>query len=187
MKRILLFALIISISLSLCACGEKDTNPVAKEVKDYRFTLDALQDTFCDEKGSFTVSGTTATTHDWDYSGYYDRGITAEIAEENKITSIKIEYTDLDTKVYKSSENLSKFLKGDTGDLSAWNYLMLVPLYDLRDMMMLVGANDSEITVDLITNLVEKGASFEKNNWTVLIDIGDSSVTFTAEYSTVVE
>lgn len=187
MKRILLFLLIISISLSLCTCGEKDTNPVAKEVKDYRFTLDLLQDTFCDEEGSFTVSGTTATTHDWAYSNYYDRVITAEIAGENKVTSVKIEYTDLDTKVYKSAETVSKFLSGDTGDLSAGNYLRLVPLYDLSDMLMLVGANDSEITVTLITNLVEKGASFEKNNWSVWVDIGDSSMTFTAEYSTAVE
>lgn len=187
MKRILLYVLIISISLSLCACGEKDNNPVAKEVKDYRFTLDALQDTFCDEEGSFTVSGTTATTHDWAYSNYYDRVITAEIAGENKVTSVKIEYTDLDTKVYKSSETVSKFLNGDTGDWSAGNYLRLVPLYDLRDMMMLVGTNDSEITVELMSNLIENEVSFEKNNWTVFVDIGDSNMIFTAEYSTVVE
>lgn len=185
MKRILSFLLIVSICLSLCACGEKDNNPVVKEVIDYRFTLDMLQDTFCDDEGRLTVSGTTATTHDWAYSSYYNRVITAEIAEENKITSVKIEYTDMDTKAYKSSEVLDKFLKDDTGDLSAWNYLMLVPLYDLRDMITLVGANDSEITVELVSNLVEKGTSFEKNNWMVFVDIGDSSVTFTAEYNTV--
>ena len=184
MKRILLFVLIISITLSLCACSEQDNNPAAKEVKDYRFTLDALQNTFCDEEGSFTVSGTTATTHDWGFSSYYDRVITAEMTEENKITRVKMEYTDLDTGAYKSSEALSKFLKDD-GSISARDYLTLVPLYDLRELMMLVGAKDSEITEKQISNLVEKGTSFEKNNWTVFVDVGNRSVTFTAEYSTV--
>ena len=184
MKKFLSFVLIISIGLSLCACGKGGSNSVAK---DYRFTLNVLQDTFCSDGGEFTVSGTTATTDDWDFSGYYDRVITAEMAEEDKINSITIKYTDLDTNAYKSSEILSKFLKGDTGDLSAWNYLTLLPLYDLRDMMVLAGAQDSELTVELISDLIENGTSFEKNNWTVLVDIGDSSVTFTAEYDTVVE
>lgn len=182
MKRILLFLLIISISLSLCACGEKGTNPVAKEVKDYRFTLDALQNTFCDDEGTFTVSGTTATTYDWDYSGYYDRIITAEMVEENKITSITIEYTDLDTEAYKSSEILSKFLKGDTAELSAWKYLSLVPLYDLKDMIMLVGANDSEVTTKLMMDIIENGVSFSKNSWTIQAIIGDDCVSFVANY-----
>ena len=182
MKRILLFVLMMSISLSLCACGEKDSAAAGKEAKDYRFTLDALQDTFCDDNGTFSVSGTTATTHDWEFSGYYNRVITAETAEENKITSVKLEYTDLDTGAYKSSESLGKFLKDD-GSISAWDYLMLVPLYDLRDMMMLAGAKDSEITVKMISDLVEKGTSFEKNNWTISVDVADSRVTFIAEYS----
>lgn len=187
MKKVISLVLVLVMCLSLCACGEKGDNVVVKEVKDYRFTLDVLQDTFCGDDGAFTVSGTTAITHDWDFSNFYDRVITAEIADETKVSSITMEYTDLDTKAYKSSEILRKFLKGDTGELSAGNVLKLMPLYDLKDMMMLVGAEDSEITVELISNLVEKGTSFEKNNWTVSVDIDDSSVTFTAEYSTVAE
>lgn len=185
MKRILSFLLIVSICLSLCACSEKDNNPVEIEAKDYRFTLDALQDAFCGDNGKFSVSGTTATTGDWAYSNYYGRVISAEIAEENKISSVKMEYTDIDTGAYKSSESISKFLKDD-GSISAWDYLTLVPLYDLRDLMTLVGAKDSEITEKQISNLVEKGTSFEKNNWTISVVVGDSSVTFTAEYSAVV-
>lgn len=185
MKKLLLFFLIISISLSFCACGDQTSSPVAKEVKDYRFTLDALQNAFCDDNRKFSVSGTTATTQDWAYSNYYGRVISAEIAEEYKITSVKMEYTDLDTGAYKSPEALSKFLKDD-GSISAWDYLTLVPLYDLRDLMTLVGAKDSEITEKQISNLVEKGTSFEKNNWTICVNVGDSSVTFTAEYSAAV-
>ena len=184
-KLCLLLALLIMVTC-IVGCGEKDNNIKTEETKDYSIAFNKLQNTFCDDNGKFAVSGTTATTHDWAYSNYYGRVITAEIFEENKITSFKIEYTDLDTQAYKSSEAISKFLKDD-GSISAWDYLMLVPLYDLRDMMMLVGAKDSEITVKLISGLIEKGTSFEKNNWTVFVDIGDSSVTFSAEYGTEVE
>ena len=184
MKRRCLFITLLIMILCFTGCAKTDNTVPTEEAKDYRIAFSKLQNTFCDNNGKFSVSGTTATTHDWEFSSYYDRVITAEISEENKITSFKIEYTDLDTQAYKSSEALSKFLKDD-GSISAWDYLMLVPLYDLKDMMTLVGAEDSEITAKLISNLVEKGTSFEKNNWTILVDVGDSSVTFTAEYSAV--
>lgn len=184
MKRRCLFITLLIMILCFTGCAKTDNTVPTEEAKDYRIAFSKLQNTFCDDNGKFSVSGTTATTHDWEFSNYYDRVITAEISEENKITSLKIEYTDLDTQAYKSSEALSKFLKDD-GSISAWDYLMLVPLYDLKDMMTLVGAKDSEITAKLISNLVEKGTSFEKNNWTILVDVGDSSVTFTAEYSAV--
>lgn len=185
MKKIcFLLAVLVMISC-LSGCGEKNTNATTElkrtsaEKKENPVTLSKLENAFCDDDEKFSISGTTATHN---RNGRYNRVITAEVAEENKISSIRIEYTDLNTKAYKSSEILSKFLKDDASELSAGNVLSLLPLYDLRDMIMLVGAKDSEITIKLMMDIIENGASFTKNDWTVQVSIGDDCVSFVANY-----
>lgn len=179
MKKVcLLLALMIMISC-FAGCGEKDNNAALEEVKDTPITLNELEKAFCDEDEKFSVSGTTAT-HNW--NGIYDRVITAEMAEENKISSIMIEYTNLDTATFKSSDKLSELLKKSKSEWSAWDAMLLMPMWDLEDVMTLVGAKDREITNKLIVDIVVSGASFTKNNWTIQVSIGDDGASFVANY-----
>lgn len=183
-KRVLSLVLVWTMCLPLCACGGKGNDVIAKDAADYRFTLNKLKLRFCDDGEGFTVSGAQATTHDWSLSNYYNRTITAELAEDNKVTGVTMEYTDLDTKVYRSAEEVKMFLEGNTGKLSVMHFFYLMPLDNLKDMLKIVGATESELTVEMMYDLVKNGTPFEKNNWTVLFEVGTDRITITAEYET---
>ena len=163
----------------ISGCGEKSNDVTTEVLKENPVTFSKLENTFCDNDEKFSISGTTATLN-WD--GIYNRVISAEVAEDNKISSITIEYTNLDTETYQSSDKLSKLLKKSESEWSAWDAVLLMPMWDLRDVLILVGAKDNEITDKLMVDIVVNGASFTRNDWTVQVSIGDDSASFVANY-----
>lgn len=177
-KFCLLLAVLVMISC-LAGCGGEDNKSTVEEEKENPITLSELEKSFCDDNEKFSVSGTTAT-HNW--NGRFDRVITAELEEENKVVSIEIVYTDLDTETFKSSKELTTLLTKNKEEWSVFDAMMLLPMWDLADLMTLVGANDSEITNNLVVDVVVNGTAFSKNNWTVQVSVGDNGATFVANY-----
>lgn len=182
MKKIcFLLAVLVMISC-LSGCGEKNTNATTelkRTSEENPVTLSKLENAFCDDDEKFSISGTTAT-HQW--NGIYNRVISAEVSEENKINSITIEYTNLNTETFQSSNKLSELFNKSKSEWSGLDAMLLMPMWDLNDVMTLIGANESEITNELMVDIVVNGDPFMKNGWTVQVSIGDDGASFVANY-----
>lgn len=178
MKKVCLLLVMLMVFSCFAGCGEKVEGVKPDEVMDFRISLGELEKVLAYDEEKFVVSGTTATL----VPAEYDRTVTADIADGDKVVSIKIEFVNLETESLKSSAKLIAVFEKESDKRTINEIIALGPVMDLIDVMTLVGAEESEVTNSELANIVANNTSFSKNDWTIKVSVGNDSVSIVANH-----